>query len=59
MLRTKEWKLCMHSHDQIELYDMAKDPHQYDNLVGDEAYTDLLNEARAAFKKRMAAALAR
>jgi hypothetical protein len=42
-----------------ELYDMVKDPNQYTNVVGDDTYADLLNEARAKFEERMAAALTR
>ena len=34
MLRTTEWKLCLHSHDQIELYDMINDPHECRNVAG-------------------------
>ena len=32
MLRTKDWKLCLHTFDRGELYDMKNDPHECNNL---------------------------
>ena len=39
-----------------ELYDMTKDPNQYTNVVYDPKYATVLEQARAQFKTRMAAA---
>jgi hypothetical protein len=37
-----------------ELYDMIKDPHQYTNLINNPEYAEILDNARAKFRQRMA-----
>ena len=55
-LRSATWHYIDYAGKGEELYDMVKDPHQYTNVVNDPAYAEVLNEARAKYKKRMAAA---
>ena len=55
-LRAANWHYMKYGEKGEELYDMAQDPNQYTNVVSDPAYADLLAEARAKFKKRMAGA---
>lgn len=55
-IRAADWHYMSYGEDGEELYDMEKDPHQYTNLVDDPAYADLLKEAHAKYKQRMAAA---
>jgi arylsulfatase A-like enzyme len=38
MLRTERWKLCSHSFDCWELYDLENDPAESRNLYGDPEY---------------------
>jgi iduronate 2-sulfatase len=58
-LRSATWHYMKYGEKGEELYDMVKDPNQYTNLVNDETHADLLDEARAKFKERMAAAQTR
>jgi len=55
-LRSATWHYIDYDGKGEELYDMVKDPHQYTNVVDDPAYAHVLTEARAKYKKRMAAA---
>jgi iduronate 2-sulfatase len=55
-LRSAMWHYMKYGEKDEELYDMIKDPNQYTNVVNDPAYATMLNEARAKFKARMAAA---
>lgn len=55
-LRSTTWHYMEYAGKGEELYDMVKDPHQFTNVVNDPAYAERLNEARAKYKRRMAAA---
>ena len=55
-LRSTDWHYMNYGDDGEELYDMVKDPHQYNNVVNDPNYAAMLAEARATFQVRMAAA---
>ncbi|MFT6563198.1 MAG: iduronate 2-sulfatase [Limisphaerales bacterium] len=55
-LRSAEWHYMNYDGNGEELYDMIKDPGQYTNLVSDPKYATVLEQARAQFKTRMAAA---
>ena len=55
-LRSATWHYMKYGDKGEELYDMVKDPHQYKNLVNNPEYATVLEEARAKFKQRMAAA---
>jgi arylsulfatase A-like enzyme len=46
-MRKATWHYMNYSGKGEELYDMAKDPHQYKNLVRNPAYAKLLKNARA------------
>ncbi len=53
MLRTKSWKLCVHSHDCPELFDMTADPHESHNLAGDPAHAATLASMMMRLTRRM------
>jgi arylsulfatase A-like enzyme len=55
-LRSAEWHYMKYGDKGEELYDMVKDPHQYTNVVSDPRYSAVLEQARAQFRARMAAA---
>lgn len=55
-LRSANWHYMKYGDKGEELYDMAKDPHQYTNVVTDPAYADMLHTARSQFQVRMAGA---
>jgi iduronate 2-sulfatase len=55
-LRSAEWHYMNYDGKGEELYDMIKDPGQYTNLVSDPKYATVLEQARAQFETRMAAA---
>jgi len=44
MLRTRDWKLCLHSFDRGELYDMQNDPHECNNLYDDPEQAERIAE---------------
>jgi iduronate 2-sulfatase len=52
LLRTGKWALLDYGKDG-ELYDMEKDPKQYDNLFGDSNYAETLNELKAKLKDKL------
>ncbi|MGB5943970.1 MAG: sulfatase [Leeuwenhoekiella sp.] len=47
-VRTKDWKYFRYVDDKSieELYDLNQDPNETNNLAGDEAYKDVLNNLR-------------
>jgi arylsulfatase A-like enzyme len=51
MLRTRKWKLCAHSFDCWELYDMENDQHETRNLYADLRYAEV---AKALTERMMA-----
>lgn len=53
MLRTKKWKLCSHSHDCWELYDLENDPCETRNLYADPLYASILQELTVRLTRRM------
>lgn len=55
-VRAATWHYMKYGKKDEELYDMVKDPHQYTNLVNEPDYTDVLEEAREKFQKRVNAA---
>jgi arylsulfatase A-like enzyme len=49
MLRTHEWKYVWHAGREEELYDLARDPHELTNLVGETAHAG----RAASFRERL------
>ena len=48
MIRTKEWKYVYRGEEgPAELYDLVHDPDEYNNLVEDPRYAELINEMKA------------
>ncbi len=41
MLRNREWKLCLHSMDQGELFNLVHDPHEMHNLYQDPNHREV------------------
>jgi iduronate 2-sulfatase len=52
LLRTEQWALLDYG-KKGELYDMEKDPNQYDNLFGDSNYAETLAELKAKLKAKL------
>ncbi len=52
LLRTEKWALLDYG-KKGELYDMEKDPKQYDNLFGDSNYAEVLAELKAKLKAKL------
>ena len=52
LLRTEKWALLDYGKNG-ELYDMEKDPKQYDNLFGDSNYAEMLAELKAKLKAKL------
>jgi iduronate 2-sulfatase len=52
LLRTEKWAFLDYGKDG-ELYDMEKDPRQYDNLIDDPAYAETLADLRAKLKAKL------
>ena len=52
LLRTEKWALLDYG-KKGELYDMEKDPKQYDNLFGDSNYAETLAELKAKLKAKL------
>ncbi len=53
MLRTKKWKLCSHSHDCWELYDLENDPCEARNLYNDPEQASVVRTLTARLVQRM------
>lgn len=53
MLRSNDWKLCSHSFDGWELYDLQQDPSEKNNLYGDPAYADIAQQLTQRLMARM------
>jgi len=47
MVRTRRWKYVYNPHDVDELYDMADDPFEMRNLIGDPSRAAVLTEMKA------------
>ena len=52
LLRTEKWALLDYGKNG-ELYDMERDPNQYDNLFGDSKYAETLAELKAKLKAKL------
>ena len=52
LLRTEKWALLDYGKNG-ELYDMEKDPKQYDNLIGDSNYAETLAKLREKLKAKL------
>ena len=52
LLRTEKWALLDYGKNG-ELYDMEKDPKQYDNLFGDSNYAEVLSDMKEKLKARL------
>jgi arylsulfatase A-like enzyme len=50
------WRYIHYSDDTEELYDVKKDPHEWDNLANEPTYRDVINHLRSAAPKRFAPA---
>ena len=48
MLRSKQYKYCLYTLDEAEeeLYDLDNDPGETNNLAGDLAYQEVINQHR-------------
>ncbi|MDP4611358.1 MAG: DUF4976 domain-containing protein, partial [Opitutales bacterium] len=53
MLRTKKWKLCTHSFDCWELYDLENDPAECHNVVNEPANAEVLQQLSQRLMQRM------
>jgi hypothetical protein len=53
LLRTEKWALLDYGKNG-ELYDMEKDPKQYDNLIDDPAYAEVLAGMKEKLKGKLA-----
>jgi iduronate 2-sulfatase len=52
LLRTERWAFLDYGKSG-ELYDMEKDPKQYDNLIGDSNYAEVLSDMKEKLKARL------
>ena len=52
-VRSATWHYMRYGKKGEELYDMVKDPHQFTNLVREQDYSGVLEEAREKFQKRI------
>ncbi|MEN8725479.1 MAG: sulfatase [Lentimonas sp.] len=53
MLRTNRWKLCTHSFDCWELYDLENDPNECVNLINVPEHTELVRKLSQRLTHRM------
>ena len=53
MLRTDRWKLCCHSFDCWELYDLENDPAEMSNIYGNPEYAAVVRELTQRLMARM------
>jgi len=53
MLRTKKWKLCVHSFDCWELYDMENDPNEIHNVYADPENAETARRLSERLMRRM------
>lgn len=53
MLRTDIWKLCRYAHDQGELYDLANDPYEMNNLYGLPDYATMQANLETRLTRRL------
>ncbi len=53
MLRTDRWKLCVHSFDCWELFDLENDPHECRNLYDDPQYSAVVQKLSVRLTQRM------
>ncbi|MEI6892106.1 MAG: sulfatase-like hydrolase/transferase [Pontiella sp.] len=53
MLRSKDWKLCCHSFDCWELYDLKNDPNESFNLYDDPKYASIIRALSERLMARM------
>lgn len=53
MLRSNHWKLCSHSFDCWELFDLEHDPDEIRNLYGDPEYAAIAQEMTQRLMARM------
>ena len=52
-IRSSEWTyMNFGEHGEI-LYDMVKDPHQYNNVIDDPKYTEIARTARLQLENRL------
>ncbi|NOU36794.1 MAG: sulfatase-like hydrolase/transferase [Kiritimatiellaceae bacterium] len=53
MLRTGKWKLCAHSFDCWELYDLEEDPHECRNVFNEPVNASVVRELTVRLVQRM------
>jgi arylsulfatase A-like enzyme len=53
MLRTRKWKLCSHSFDRWELYDLENDPHEIRNVYALPENADIIRLLTERMIRRM------
>ncbi len=53
MLRTDQWKLCVHGYDCRELYDLGSDPHETNNLYNNPTYATIIRDLTNRLVQRM------
>jgi len=53
MLRKGDWKLSVYHDDRCELYNLADDPAEMNNLYGDDAYGSVQSDLTLELTKRM------
>ena len=54
MLRWKNYKYVAHLDDIDELYDLAQDPHELDNLIGQKNYRTVMRQMQLRLAQQMA-----
>ena len=55
MIRTKDWKLCLHPRGARELFDLKSDPDETQNLAGDPARAELIERMERDLREHMQA----
>ena len=53
MIRTRQWKLCLHPRGQKELFDLQKDPGETRNLADDPALAPVIRKLSAQLFEHM------
>ena len=53
MIRTRQWKLCLMPRGRHELYDLAKDPHEINNVLADPANAAVIERLKGQLQQHM------